>query len=148
TLEFRKFAWGAALGCALLMLPLFRFFHHQNFARLTYTPLFAAFGLFLLLLLKGSGPTGSDAKVNLGPFQPVELIKVLLVLFLAGYFSAKWEWLRELNQSRIRWLPIPRLAHAVPVMIGVSGALLMFFLLKDMGPALVIGMLFLVMYAV
>src|SRR5262249_23178506 len=45
-------------------------------------------------------------------------------------------------------LPIPRLAHAVPVMIGVSGALLMFFLLKDMGPALVIGMLFLVMYAV
>jgi len=148
TLEFRKFAWGTALGCALLLLPLLRFFHHQNFARLTYTPLFAALVSFVLLLVRGTGPTGSDAKVNLGPFQPVELIKVLLVLFLAGYFAAKWEWLRELNQRKIPWLPIPRLAHTVPVMAGVAGALLMFFLLKDMGPALVTGFLFLVMFAV
>jgi cell division protein FtsI/penicillin-binding protein 2/cell division protein FtsW (lipid II flippase) len=153
TLEFRKFAWGVALGCALLLLPLLRFFHHQNFAKLTYTPLFVAMGLFLLLLFRGTGPTGSDAKVNLGPFQPVELIKVLLVLFLAGYFARKWEWLRELNQRAtpllpIRKLPIPRLAHTIPVMAGVAGALLFFFLLKDMGPALVTGFLFLVMFAV
>ncbi|MBV8847267.1 MAG: FtsW/RodA/SpoVE family cell cycle protein [Bryobacterales bacterium] len=147
TLEFRKFAWGVALGCALLLLPLLRFFHHQNFAKLTYTPLFAALGLFLLLLVRGTGPTGSDAKVNLGPFQPVELIKVLLVLFLAGYFSRKWEWLRELNQRKIPWVPVPRLAHAVPVMTGVAGALVMFFVLKDMGPALVTGFLLLVMFA-
>ena len=72
TLDFRKFAWGVAAGCVLLLLPLLRFFHHHNFARLTYTPLFAALTLFLLLLIRGSGPTGSDAKVNLGPFQPVE----------------------------------------------------------------------------
>jgi cell division protein FtsI/penicillin-binding protein 2/cell division protein FtsW (lipid II flippase) len=148
TLEFRKFAWGSALGCALLLLPLLRFFHHQNFARLTYTPLFTALALFVLLLVRGSGPTGSDAKVNLGPFQPVELIKVLVVLFLAGYFARKWEWLRELNQRKIPWLPIPRLAHTVPVMTGVAGALLFFFLLKDMGPALIAGFLFLVMFAV
>ena len=88
-----------ALGCAILLLPLFRFFDYRRFSRWTYTPLLASFALFALLLTFGSGPTGSDSKVNLGPFQPVEVIKVLLVLFLAGYFSANWERLRELREK-------------------------------------------------
>ena len=62
TLEFRKFAWGCSLGCALLLLPLLRLFHYTNFARWTYTPLLAAFALFVLLMVRGSGPTGSDAR--------------------------------------------------------------------------------------
>ncbi len=65
-----------------------------------YTPLFAALALFGLLLRFGRGPAGNDAKVNLGPFQPVELIKILLVLFLAGYFTRNWERLRDLREKR------------------------------------------------
>jgi len=152
TLEFSKFAWGCALGCALLLLPLLRFFHHRNYSKWIYTPLVAAFGLFLALLRFGYGPTGSDAKVNLGPFQPVEIIKLLLVLFLAGYFSTKWERLRDLREKRLprwlRWLELPRFAHALPVMCAVACALALFFLLKDLGPALVTGFLFLTMFAV
>jgi cell division protein FtsW (lipid II flippase)/cell division protein FtsI/penicillin-binding protein 2 len=148
TLEFRKFAWGAALGCLLLLLPLLRFFNYANFARWTYTPLLAAFALFVLLMARGSGPTGSDARVNLGPFQPVEVIKILVVFFLAGYFSGKWEWLRELRIRRIPFFSIPRPSHALPVMIGVSGALLLFFLLKDLGPALVTGFLLIILFAI
>jgi cell division protein FtsI/penicillin-binding protein 2/cell division protein FtsW (lipid II flippase) len=153
TLEFEKFAWGVALGCAMLLLPLLRMFHHRNFSRWVYTPLLASFALFVLLMRLGSGPTGSDAKVNLGPFQPVELIKVLLVFFMAGYFSSKWEWLRDLREKRLlprwlRWMEIPRIAHALPVMCAVGIALVFFFLLKDLGPALVTGFLFLVMFAI
>ena len=153
TLEFSKFAWGVALGCALLLLPLFRFFDYRRFSRWTYTPLLASFALFALLLTFGTGPTGSDSKVNLGPFQPVEVIKVLLVLFLAGYFSSNWERLRELREKRLAprflaWLELPRFAHALPVMCGVGCALILFFVLKDLGPALVTGFLFLVMFAV
>ena len=152
TLEFSKFAWGAALGCALLLLPLSRRFHYSRFSRWVYTPLLSSFLLFVLLLTFGSGPTGSDSKVNLGPFQPVEVIKVLLVLFMAGYFSANWERLRELREKRLtprlRWLNLPRFSHTLPVMCGVGTALLMFFLLKDLGPALVTGFLFMVMFAV
>ena len=150
TLEFRKFAWGAALGCCLLLLPLLRWFQYRRYARWTYTPLLAAFGLFLLLLAAGSGPTGSSAKVNLGPFQPVEIIKILLVLFLAGYFAGKWEWLREVRERRflLGRLALPRLDHSLPVMVGVAGALALFFVLKDMGPALVTGLLFLTLFAV
>jgi cell division protein FtsW (lipid II flippase)/cell division protein FtsI/penicillin-binding protein 2 len=153
TLEFQKFAWGAALGCVLLLLPLFRFFQVRQFAHWVYTPLLISFLLFAALLIKGSGPTGSDAKVNLGPFQPVELIKVLLVFFLAGYFAKRWEWLRELHEKRMlpgwmKWPEMPRFSHVLPVIAGVSIALALFFVLKDMGPALVIGFLFLSMFAI
>ena len=61
----------------------------------------AALALFGLLLTFGRGPGGTDIKVNLGPFQPVELIKILLVLFLAGYFTRNWERLRDLREKRI-----------------------------------------------
>ncbi len=153
TLEFKKFAWGVVLGCAMLLLPLLRAFQYRHLSRWIYTPLIGSFVLFLALLKVGSGPTGSDAKVNLGPFQPVEVIKILVVLFMAGYFSRNWERLRELREKRLvprwlRWLELPRVGHAVPVMCAVACALALFFLLKDMGPALVIGFAFLTMFAV
>jgi cell division protein FtsI/penicillin-binding protein 2/cell division protein FtsW (lipid II flippase) len=153
TLEFKKFVWGVLLGCAALLFPLLHPFQYRNFSRWIYTPLLVAFGLFLAVLNFGSGPTGSDAKVNLGPFQPVEIVKVLIVFFLAGYFAHNWERLRDLQQRRLvpdwlRWIELPRISHALPVMCAVACALALFFALKDMGPALVIGFLFLTMFAV
>jgi cell division protein FtsI/penicillin-binding protein 2/cell division protein FtsW (lipid II flippase) len=151
TLEFSKFAWGVALGCAVLLLPLLRILNYQRFAAWCYTPLFGALGLFLLLLRFGSGPGGNDAKVNLGPFQPVEVIKILLVFVLAGDFARNWERLRDLREKRLvprslRWIGLPRLSHVLPVMCAVALALAFFFLLKDLGPALVTGFLFLAMF--
>ena len=49
--------------------------------------MWVSLALFGLLEKFGRGPAGNDAKVNLGPFQPVEAIKILLVFFLAGYFA-------------------------------------------------------------
>lgn len=150
--ELNKFAWGVAAGCALLLLPLLRAFDYRKFSRWTYTPLLAAFALFGALVLFGSGPTGSDSKVNLGPFQPVEAIKLLLIFFMAGYFAKRWEWLRDLRQKNLpagfRWLDLPRFRHALPVMVATGCGLILFFVLKDMGPALVTGFLFLALFAV
>jgi len=153
TLEFQKFAAGVAMGCGTLLLPLLRLFDYRRLAGLVYTPLLMAFGLFVALMRFGSGPTGSDAKVNLGPFQPVEVVKVLLVFFMAGYLSQNWERLRDLHQRRfvpriLRWLELPRISHALPVMVALACALTLFFVLKDMGPALVMGFLFLLLFAV
>ncbi len=150
TLEFQKFAWGVVAGCATLLFPLFRAFHYRRYSRWVYTPLLAALALFIALLALGSGPTGSDAKVNLGPFQPVEAVKILLVFFMAGYFAQNWERLRDLYPriTLLRWLRIPRFSDALPVMCGVACALVLFFVLKDMGPALVMGFVFLSLFAV
>lgn len=148
TLEFTKFGWGVAGGCALLLLPLLKVFDYRKYSRWIYTPLLMALGLFAALMAAGSGPTGSDSKVNLGPLQPVEAIKVLLVFFMAGYFASKWEWLRDLRERRLRWLDLPRFRHVLPVIFGTACALAFFFLLKDLGPALVTGFLFLCLFAV
>ena len=138
TLEFSKFAWGTAAGCLLLLLPLFRFWAPRRISNWCYTPLFVAIGLTAMLLRFGYGPGGSDSKVNLGPLQPMEFIKILLVLFLAGYFARYWERLRDLG----------RLANILPVLCAVAVALTMFFVLKDLGPALVVFFVFLAMFSV
>lgn len=153
TLEFQKFALGVALGCVLLALPAFRLFDYRRLSDWCYTPLFAALALFVLLMKFGRGPAGNDAKVNLGPFQPVEVIKILLVLFLAGYFTRNWERLRDLREKRIlpklfQRIGVPRLEHVVPVLCATGLAFVMFFELKDLGPALVTFFVFLSMFAV
>ena len=38
--------------------------------------------------------------MNLFGFQPVEFIKILMVLFFAGYFAQRWEFLRVLKERR------------------------------------------------
>ena len=148
TEEFARFARGVAIGSLFLLLPLISALDYRRLSRWTYGPLLAAFALFAGLLKFGSGPGGSDARVNLGPFQPVEFIKILLALFLAGYFTGKWGRLRDIREKRfLRFLNLPRLEHAAPVFVAVAIALVMFFVLKDMGPALVVGFLFLTMFA-
>ncbi len=138
---------GVAIGAIFLLLPLIPAFDYRRLSRWTYGPLLAAFALFVGLLRFGTGPGGSDARVNLGPFQPVEFIKILIVLFLAGYFTNKWGRLRDLREKRfLRFLNLPRIDHAAPVFVAVAIGLAMFFVLKDMGPALVIGTLFLTMF--
>ncbi len=108
----------------------------------------AALLLSLALLLFGAGPGESDARVRLGFFQPVEIIKFLLVLFLAAYFARRWEFLRELKEKRLRTsIELPRLDHALPVMIAVAVAIAFFFLQKDLGPAVILAGLFLCLYA-
>jgi cell division protein FtsI/penicillin-binding protein 2/cell division protein FtsW (lipid II flippase) len=151
TLEFHKFALGVFLGCLVMALAGLKWFDYRRFSDWCYTPLSGALLLFLLLLRFGRGPGGSDVKVNLGPFQPVEAIKILLVLFLAGYFTRNWERLRDLREKRI-WrglgrLGMPRLEHVVPVVCAVASALVLFFVLKDLGPALVTFFVFLTMFA-
>ena len=69
------------------------------FLELSYVPLLGALGLSALLILFGGGPGRSGAKVNLGPVQPIEAIRLLLAFFLAGYFARRWELLRDLRGS-------------------------------------------------
>ena len=122
--------------------------------KLSYTPLIGAMLLSLALIIFGTGPGTSDAKVNLFGFQPVEGIKILLVFFLAGYFAQRWELLRVLRENRpelakyARSFEIPRFEYLLPVLLSVSLTLLFFFLQKDLGPALVWSGLFLAMYSV
>ncbi|MGA9108405.1 MAG: FtsW/RodA/SpoVE family cell cycle protein [Bryobacteraceae bacterium] len=152
-LLFADFAQGAALGCVLMAAAAL-----LNFERLTgglsFVPLLASFALSALLIAFGSGPGTSDAKVNLLGFQPVEIIRVLLVFFLAGYFARNWDVLRHARETRAsmagltRHIDIPPLEYTLPAAACVALSLLFFFLQRDMGPALVFCCLFLALYGI
>jgi cell division protein FtsW (lipid II flippase) len=154
TVLFIRYAQVAAAGAGVFGLVSFMDFRKAAFLTLSYVPLLGALLLSFVLILFGDGPGNSNAKVNLGPVQPVELIRLLLVLFLAGYFARRWELLRRIEGSTIRhyripgWVHVPRLDYVVPVLAGVAASLAFFFLQKDLGPALVVTCVFLAVYTV
>ncbi len=154
-LLFPRYAEGVVAGLAIAASLSFVNVRTSSLKTLSYIPLAAAFVLSLLLLSPlGSGPAGSGAKVNLGPFQPIEAIRILLALFLAGYFSRQWELLRAVRSSRLgsvalpTWVNLPRARYAGPVLLGVGAALALFFGQRDLGPALMLAVVFLAAYAV
>ena len=151
---FAPFAQGVAAGALLLLAVTFVDLERSVLPRLSYVPLAAALALSVLLVTFGSGPTGSDARVNLFGVQPVDAIRLLVTLFLAGYFARRWEALRELQDPGKplggwwRALRPPRRQDLVPVLGGVGIVLVAFFLQKDLGPALLVACVFLALYGV
>ena len=149
-----RYAQGVIAGLAVFGCVSWIDFRKAAFLHLRYLPLAAALLLSLLLIVFGGGPGNSNVKVNLGPVQPVEAIRLLLALFLAGYFARQWEVLRQIDSNTIRdyripaWLHVPRLDYLLPVVAGVAASLVFFFLQKDLGPALFIACVFLVIYTV
>ena len=58
-------------------------------------------GIFVALALFGTGPRGSGTRINLGPFQPIELAKLLFIAFLAVYLGSRASKLRFQRQRGI-----------------------------------------------
>ncbi len=150
---FLTFVQGVVGGCALMIAGSLVDYERSPLRRMSFVPLLGAFLLSAVLILFGSGPEGSDAKVNLLGFQPVEAIKILIVLFLAGYFFDRWEFLRELPETRalpgpIARLGIPKLEYLLPPLFAIAMVLLFFFFQRDLGPALVLAFLFLSLYCI
>jgi cell division protein FtsI/penicillin-binding protein 2/cell division protein FtsW (lipid II flippase) len=154
TVLFVRYTEGVVVGCLVFAATSLMDFRKATLATFTYVPLAGALLLSALLLLFGGGPAGSNATVNLGPVQPVEAIRLLLGLFLAGYFARRWELLRQIRGRTIRdfrlpaWLHLPRFDYLLPVTVGIAAALLFFFLQKDLGPALFVSCVFLATYAI
>ena len=112
-------------GCAALLLFSVPDYE-RHFSRLSYVPLIGALVLAVALGVLGAGLEGATLKVNLFFFQPVEVIRIFIVLFLAGYFAQNWDALRHLRQQHGRLaslsarFSIPRLDYILPVAVGVG----------------------------
>lgn len=149
---FVRYAQGILTGLVLVVAISLVNVRTALLRHFSFLPLAAALLLSVSLIVFGSGPSGSSAKVNLGPLQPIEAIRILLALFLAGYFARHWEVLRSVRESSVGgvtlpyWLNFPRVRYAVPVLLGVAAALALFFLQRDLGPALMLAIVFLAVY--
>jgi len=101
----------------------------------------AAMGLLLLTIRFGTGPEGSGVKVNLFGFQPSEIVKYLIIFFLAGFFAINERFISEYASWRKRW---SFFSFAV---IAIAFTLLLFLMLGDMGPAIVICFTFIILFS-
>jgi cell division protein FtsW (lipid II flippase) len=121
---------------------------HRQLDAYTYTIGFVAVGLLLLPIVPGLGKeiNGSRVWVGFGPltFQPSELGKVLMVVFLSSYLTTKRELLQE-ARARIGPFHVPELKHLGPVLVAWGVSLVILFLEKDLGASLLFFAIFTVM---
>lgn len=100
-----------------------------------------AIGLLLLTLLFGAGPEGSGVKVNLLGIQPSELVKYTVVLFLAGFFAMNEQFIAAYSSWKKRW------SFFSFALLAILVTLLLFLMLGDLGPAIVICFTFIILFS-
>lgn len=106
-----------------------------------YTWLLVSIVFMLLLVFFGTGPEGSDVKVNLFGFQVSELSKICMVIFFAGFFAANADYFRNIPDNR--WL----IRNNITMFVLFIFLLIIYAFLGDLGPAIVLCITFLFFYA-
>ncbi|MDE5634781.1 MAG: FtsW/RodA/SpoVE family cell cycle protein, partial [Muribaculaceae bacterium] len=162
-----NFSGGIVIGCAMLLLlscvnylKLFqqyrsRWTKYMGFGKNTLVSVapglpFVIVAILLMLMLRlfGTAPEGSDARVNLFGFQPSEIVKYLIVVFMAFFFYAKGDVIKTFG-TRLTTLARRRYVFIISVVLIVIAVVCMLFLamLKDMGPGIVILATFILLYS-
>lgn len=107
--------------------------------------------LLTLLLFTPLGVAVGGMKVNLNIgilFQPSEITKYLIVIFMAAYFSVyanKIVQFSEKGNAALFGAKIKMLAY---ILIGLSLLVGIYLVLGDMGPALVLSFTFITLYSI
>lgn len=106
-----------------------------------------AVGLLLALLAFGDAPGASDQKINLGPVQPIEVVKVATVLFVAEQLGRRASRIR-FQRTRLGVLRLPRARLLLPAVAALLSTLVGLFVVRDFGPTLILGGVFLALFFV
>jgi len=129
----------AMIGVAAFVFTLMLVRRVEVLARYRYTFLVLGIASLLLPLAPGVGREINGARlwVQIGPltFQPGEVAKVLLVIFLAAYLAEKHELL---SQGTIHFgrLTFPDPKHLGPLLLAWALSLVIMILQKDLGSSL------------
>lgn len=111
-----------------------------------YTWAFAGIGLLVFTFLFGTEVNGARLWIYLGPigFQPGEFIKIVLVVFIAGYLAENRALLRDAS-ARIGPIKIPPLPYLLPMLAIFVFVMLVVVFGRDLGTALLFFGIFLTM---
>lgn len=115
--------------------------------RYKYTWLVVSLALQAATFVIGTGPPGSGAKlwIAVGPIQiqPSEIVKITLVIFLAGYLDDKRDLLG--SSWNVGGLSLPPIPYLVPMGLMWAASLLTLVILNDLGSALMFFAVFMTM---
>ena len=117
--------------------------------RYKYTWAAVGVGLLLLTFVLGTEINGQRLTLSIGPIsgQPSELLKVILVVFLAGYLSENRALLVD-QDTRVGPLRLPPLPYLAPMVAMWAIALGIVVVQRDLGAALLFfGVFLALLYA-
>lgn len=134
------------LGVALMVGTLAVVKNLEVIKRYKYVLGIAGIILLVLPMFIGTEIYGSKLWIKIGgfQFQPGELAKVLIVLFLAGYLAENRELLSISNRT-VLGIKFPRLRLLYPLFIVWGVCLLVVAFERDLGSALLFYTIFLIM---
>ena len=116
-------------------------FHRDRLAANGWPWAVAAIVLLILTVLFGTGPEGSGVKVNLLGFQPSEIVKFLVIFFLAGFFTVNEKFISEYATWGKRF------SFFFFALFAIVVTILLFLILGDLGPAMVCCFTFIILFS-
>ncbi|MBI5231657.1 MAG: FtsW/RodA/SpoVE family cell cycle protein [Coriobacteriales bacterium] len=135
-------------GVAALVVTLIAVRSLEALARYKYSIMLLSIALLVLPVLPGIGREINGARLwlNLGPFsfQPGEIAKVLIVIFLAAYLAEKREML-SVSTKRVLGVWVPPARALGPVLLMWMASLFVLVFERDLGSSLLLFGIFLVM---
>ena len=139
---FTRQIHGVLIGILAAMVPLSARFRRLRPWRYTYLYALLAVLLTVLLALFGTGPGG--AKLKLFGFQPVEIVKIALLFYVASYLADRWNMLLDRSGPK-RALELPLFRDIGPLAVMYFLSLATFLLVRDLGPMLLLFGMFVAM---
>jgi len=142
----RQIVW-MLTGAGIMVAVYYLIEDVRDLARLKYTC-----GIGALLLMGVTmvwGQEAGGARLWLGipgliSFQPTELVKVLICIFLAAYIADRADLLRQDTQA-VAGMRLPRFRHVAPMVLIVAFCLAIFVIQRDLGAAVLFFGLFIAM---
>ncbi len=133
-----------SLGLAVALGPAFTLF--RRMAAYKYVWVLLSFLLFILLLVFGQEVGGARLWIKLGPvqYEPVELIKLFIVFFLAAYLAETADVIAHARPWSLR----ANLKYLGPLFLGWGASMAILVLEHDIGMAgLLLATFALLLYA-
>ena len=137
------------VGVAVLALTLAFVPPLERLARYKYTIMLAALVLLLAPALVGTEINGAKLWLRFAgmSFQPAELAKIMLVVFLAAYL-AEFREVLSVSTRKFVGMQMPRARHLGPLLLMWAVSLVVLVAEKDLGSSLLFFGIFLIMVTV
>ncbi|MFI7275966.1 FtsW/RodA/SpoVE family cell cycle protein [Streptomyces sp. NPDC049879] len=136
----------ALIGVGVLIATLVVVHHHRILQRYVYSGMAVAMALLMAPALFGADEYGAKRWITVGSLsvQPGEFVKVMIVVFFAGYLTATGDALALVGR-RVLGLALPRGRNAGPVLLVWAVSLVVLFYERDLGTSLIFFGVFIVM---
>jgi cell division protein FtsW (lipid II flippase) len=151
TTDARQQAQWFVLGLVLFAATIIFLRDYRKLERYRYTIVFGSLGLLILPRVPGIGDQVNGAYLGIHipgvfVFQPAEVAKIGLVIFLASYLRDTRQ-VMVMGARRILGVTIPPIKHFGPVLVIWGIAMLIMLVLRDLGSSLMFyGALLAVLY--